>query len=68
MDSDTTLRQRKQTFIDTFVAAFLAAYTAQIYTEACANDEHGRLYNPPVEDAIDIAEQVWLKVNQQLTR
>jgi hypothetical protein len=49
------LTEDDQRFIDTYVACFLATWTALRYDEACAMDQHDRLRHPPVEDAADLA-------------
>lgn len=52
----------KEVFIDSFVTNFLSAWCANNYDECCLYDAHERLYNPPIEDAYDIAEEVWQKI------
>jgi len=52
-------QMEKAKFIDTYVATFLAAHTANIYDEACAYGLHNRFDNQPIEDAVGIAESAW---------
>jgi len=49
----------KEQFIDQFVTTFLATWCAENYTHFCMTDQHESLYNPPIEDAYDMAEGVW---------
>lgn len=49
----------REQFITAYVANFLAAYNASIYIDACSMGQHERLRNPPIEDAIDMAQDAW---------
>ena len=51
----------KNEFVYEFVRNFIATWCANNYERCCANNSHSMLYNPPIEDAIYIAEQVWEK-------
>jgi hypothetical protein len=60
----TVDRDDLERFVNAYVPAFLAAYAASIYTEACTLDQHDRLMNPPVEDAVHIAVGAWLALRE----
>lgn len=49
----------RQQFIDQFVTQFLASWCAKNHGDYCARNLHESLYNPPIEDAQDIAEEIW---------
>ncbi len=49
----------KETFIEQYVVTFIATWTANEYSMACATGNHKRLQEPPVEDAYFLAEKVW---------
>ena len=53
------MEMTKKKFIDSFVANFLSSWCANRYDDSCIIDSHTTLYNPPIEDAYDIAENVW---------
>ena len=46
-------------FKDTFVATFCATWCANNYNEYCMAGKHEALANPPIEDAIGLANDVW---------
>jgi len=49
----------KERFLEIFVANFLSTWAANNYDAACASGEHKRLSNPPIEDALFLAEEHW---------
>lgn len=51
--------KRRNAFVHAFVTAFLGAYAASIYTDACQRGVHTMLFELPVEDAGDIAEKAY---------
>lgn len=53
---------KRQQFISQYVTNFVATWTAQNYDQCCLTGQHDRLRNPPVEDAIDLATQLWEKM------
>jgi hypothetical protein len=53
-------RDELERFVNAYVPAFLAAYAASNYSEACDSGQHARLMTPPVEDAVHIAVGAWL--------
>jgi hypothetical protein len=54
------MTDRKRSFIDTYVATFLASRAANHYEEWCAADEHDRLTSDqPIEDAVFQALETW---------
>lgn len=55
----------KQQFMSSFVTSFLATWCANNYNDACLSGEPQRLYNPPVEDAEDIANEVYLHCKER---
>lgn len=50
---------RKQHFIDTFMASFMAGYAVSIYSDACSRGQHERLRKLPAEDALHMAIHAW---------
>lgn len=55
---------KEDEFIDNFMTTFLASWTANNFDLICARGEWERLENPPVEDAIYLAECAWSKVQE----
>jgi len=55
----------EQEFKQAFIISFLATWTANEYNDACVNDRHEKLHNPPVEDAIFLADKAWEKYFEQ---
>ena len=53
------MEMTKKKFIDSFVANFLSSWCATHYENMCMRGEQYELYDPPIEDAYDIAENVW---------
>ncbi len=49
----------KKQFISTFVANFLSTWCATHYDANIHNGTENVLYEPPIEDAFDIAARVW---------
>lgn len=47
-------------FKEHFVTTFLATYCANGYERACATGQVKPLYNPPIEDAVDMADCIWI--------
>jgi hypothetical protein len=60
----TVDRDELERFVNAYVPAFLAAYAASSYSEACALGQHDRLMTPPVEDAVHIAVGAWLALRE----
>ena len=52
----------REIFLDNFVTQFLASYSNSVYMDCCQRGDHDRLYNPPIEDALFIGEEVWEKL------
>lgn len=46
-------------FKTNFISTFLAAWTANIYNDACMRGQHDRFNSPPVEDAELLADKAW---------
>lgn len=46
-------------FIRQFVTSFLATWCANNYTDYCMRSMQEELANPPIEDAIHLAEEAW---------
>jgi hypothetical protein len=55
---------KREQFISQYVTNFVATWTAQNYDQCCAMGRHDVLRNPPVEDAIDLATQLWEKMKE----
>ena len=53
------MEMTKKKFIDDFVTQFLSSWCADRYDKSCMQQEFYELYDPPIEDAYDIAENVW---------
>ena len=53
------MTQTREQFIEQFVTQFLASWCAEYYENRCSNGQQEELYNPPIEDAYDIASHVW---------
>lgn len=51
-------------FIRLYVIQFCASFTAVHYTENCIHGRYDATENPPVEDAIHLAEKAWIQVCQ----
>ena len=49
-------------FSKMFVVNFISTWAANEYADACARAEHERLENPPIEDAVDLAQSAWRKL------
>ncbi len=49
-------------FKENFITTFLATWVANNYHDACINNQHDMLHNPPVEDAEHLAQKAWEKV------
>jgi hypothetical protein len=60
------LNNRGLQFKKDFICTFLATWCANNYTSKCMSNQHQDLYNPPWEDAIDIADEVWLKLKEHM--
>jgi hypothetical protein len=41
---------------------FLATWAATNYTDYCMNSQQEQLSNPPVEDAVFLADEAWKKL------
>ena len=46
-------------FKEQFITAFLATWCANNHADLCSRGKQESLYHPPIEDAIDIANEVW---------
>jgi hypothetical protein len=52
----------EQDFKDQFKVIFLATWAATHYTDYCMNSQQEQLSNPPVEDAVFLADEAWKKL------
>lgn len=52
-------RLSQDEFCKQFVAVFCGAWCANHYDDACINSEHEELENPPIDDAIYLADTAW---------
>ena len=51
----------EKTFKDNFISTFLASWCATHYNDYCMQSKQEQLENPPVEDAIYLADEAWKK-------
>jgi hypothetical protein len=49
-----------------YIATFLASWAVMEYDGACSTGQHALLNNPPVEDAVFLADKAW-KALQAIT-
>lgn len=49
----------REEFIRLYAIQFCASFTAVHYDENCIHGRHDEARNPPVEDAIHLAEEAW---------
>lgn len=49
----------ESSFKKQFITNFLAAWVAENYAECCSRERHAELSNPPVEDAVMLADAAW---------
>jgi hypothetical protein len=54
----------KKQFKNHFITNFLSTWCAKNYNKFCERGEPHMLYSPPLEDAEDIAEEVWGKIQE----
>lgn len=52
----------KKEWVEQWVCNFLSSLTAKYYDKFCIDGRKEDLYDPPVEDAYDIAEEQWNKL------
>lgn len=52
----------KERFIELWVANFLSNWAALNYTDYCMRGMAAELSNPPIEDAVFLAEEHWEKL------
>jgi hypothetical protein len=54
------MKNRRTRFVDSYVAAFLAARAATNYEDWCASDDHNLMTtDQPIEDAVHNAKETW---------
>jgi len=58
----------KELFITQFLSSFLGNLAAMEYPGACLRCNHDPLLDPPIEDAIFIAETTWKKLQEETSR
>ncbi len=49
----------KKEFVENFVTNFMASYCAEDYDHNIQYGKYEEIYSPNIEDAFNIAEQVW---------
>lgn len=54
----------EKTFKTQFIATFLASYAASRYQDCCSRGDHSTILNPPVEDAMFLADAAWEKLQE----
>jgi hypothetical protein len=52
----------EEEFKEQFKVTFLATWAATNYNEYCMNSMQEALSNPPIEDAIFLADEAWKKL------
>ena len=53
-------------FKQQFISCFLASWCAVNYTDYCMRGMHEQLSNPPVEDAIHLANDAWAEYRKNI--
>lgn len=51
----------EETFKTVFITNFISTWCANNYDDACSRGKHEILENPPIEDAIYLADKAWEK-------
>lgn len=52
----------EEEFKNMFIATFLASWCAKNYEQFCMESRQESLSNPPAEDAIFLADEAWIKL------
>jgi len=55
----------EQEFKQNFLASFMATWCANHYTEYCMAGKHKELANPAMEDAVELANDVWNNMKKE---
>lgn len=55
----------RDTFINTFVINFLSSWCATHFEDYCSRGLQGRLEDPPVDDAMYLAERAWERLQNR---
>ena len=54
----------EKTFKENFISTFLATWTANNFNDYCMRGKQEDLENPPVEDAIYLADKAWIRYSR----